>query len=212
VGERLTFQASVAVRAEPARVFALVSDLRRKARLNPNIEVIRVELEGEEPVGEGSVFYHRFQRERRIVEYRSRCVRFDPPRLIVGRGETDPPFEVRVTVDPIPGGCRLTQEETLEAGADLLDALDPAREPAHGWRDVVRLLAFFPGGRRLGSELRAHQRDRVARRLAGELEAWLQAIRSHVEGDAPGPRAAARRAFEHHLARDRTAGAQGERA
>lgn len=186
MGERLTFRASVEIRAEPARVFALVSDLRRKARLNPNIEVIRVELEGEEPVGAGSVFYHRFQRGRRIVEYRSRCVRFDPPRLFVSRGETDPPFEVGVTVDPTPAGCRLTQKETVEAAPDLLDALDPAREPAPGWGDLVRLLAFFPGGRGLGSELRAHQRERVARRLGEELGAWLQAIRSHVERGALG--------------------------
>jgi hypothetical protein len=48
----------VEIQAEVAEVFNLVSDLRRKASLNPNIQVIRVELEGEGRIGEGSVFYH----------------------------------------------------------------------------------------------------------------------------------------------------------
>lgn len=171
------------VRAPAAPVFALVSDLRRKARLNPNIEVIRVELEGEEPVREGSVFYHRFRKDARIVEYRSRCVRFEPPRLFESRGETDPPFLVRVTVEPGPLGCRLTQEEAVDATPELLDALDPAPAGTGELGDVLRWLPLFPSGRRLGAELRAHQRDRVARHLAGELGAWLEAIRRHVEGE-----------------------------
>jgi hypothetical protein len=102
---RLTFSASVQIRAAAADAFALVSDLRRKARLNPNIEVIRVELEGEEPVREGSMFAHRFRKGPRIVEYRSRYVRFVPRWLFVSRGETDPPSEVGVTVEPTPAGC-----------------------------------------------------------------------------------------------------------
>ena len=112
----MTFSAAVAIRADAAEVWALVSDLRRKARLNPAIEVIRLELEGDEPVREGSVFRHRFVKGGRIIEYRSRCVRCDPPRLFVSRGETDPPFEVRVTVEPSAEGCRLMQREALEAG------------------------------------------------------------------------------------------------
>jgi hypothetical protein len=103
--DRLTFSASVQVRRAAADAFALVSDLRRKARLNPNIEVIRVELEGEEPVREGLMFADRFRKGLRIVEDRSRCVRFEPPRRFVSRGKTDPPFEVRVTVEPTAAGC-----------------------------------------------------------------------------------------------------------
>src|SRR6266508_3532256 len=100
--KRLIFSATVEINAEPAEVFAVVSDLRRKAFLNPNIQVIRVELESEEPVREGSVFYHRFQRGTRIMEYRSRCVRLVAPWLVESRSETDPPFVVRVTVESIP--------------------------------------------------------------------------------------------------------------
>jgi len=186
--ERLTFSASVQVRTAPAEVFALVSDLRRKARLNPTVQVIRVELEGDEPVREGSVFYHRFQKGTRIIEYRSRCVRCVPPRLFESRGETDPPFGVTVTVEPTSGGCRLTQEETVEVPPELLDALHPASTEGRTFRDVAELLALLPGVRQLGSEVRAHQREQLARRLTRELQAWLDAIKAHLEAQgANGP-------------------------
>ena len=185
--DRLTFAAAVWIRAEPERVFALVSDLRRKATLNPNIEVIRVELESDEPIREGSVFYHRFQKGRQIVEYRSRCVRFVPPRLFESRGQTDPPFEVRVTVEPAPEGCRLTQQEMVEVTPALLDFLAPVGAGERAFGDVVSLLALFPAVRQLGAELRRHQLDRAARRLTAELQAWLDAIKAHLEAPSPTP-------------------------
>lgn len=181
MAERLTFSASVDVRAEPAEVFALVSDLRRKALLNPNIHVIRVELEGEEPVREGSVFYHRFQKGTRIIEYRSRCIRCVPPRVFESRGETEPPFEVRVMVEAGAEGCRLTQQEALEVTPELLDALEPVSAGERTFRDLTGLLALLPGVRQLGSELRSYQRERLARRLTRELQAWLDAVKAHLE-------------------------------
>ena len=179
--ERLTFSATVEIRADVTEVFALVSDLRRKARLNPNIQVIRVELEGKEPLREGSVFYHRFHRGTRIMEYRSRCVRLVPPWLFESRSETDPPFEVRLTLHPTRAGCRLTQEEQVEATPELLDAFEPAPTSVRAFSDIVKLLALFPSARPLGSELRALQRKRVAATLTGELQSWLDAIRAHLE-------------------------------
>lgn len=180
MADGLTFSATVWVRAEPERVFALVSDLRRKAALNPNIRVIRVELEGEEPIREGSVFYHRFQKGTRIFEYRSRCVRCIPPQLFESRGETAPPFEVKVTVEPAPDGCRLIQQEAVEVSPELLDVLEPSAG-GQTWQDIVRLLALVPGVRQLGSELWHHQRERLVKTLTGELQAWLDAIKTHLE-------------------------------
>src|SRR5499433_2485034 len=179
--ERLIFSATVEIKAEPAEVFAVVSDLRRKAQLNPNIQVIRVELEGEEPVREGSVFYHRFQRGMRILEYRSRCVRLVPPRLFESRSETDPPFEVRVTVDPTARGCRVTQQEEIEVTPELLDAFELAPTKLRGFRDIIFLFALFPSVRPLGSEIGTFQRERVIRKLTSELQVWLDAIRAHLE-------------------------------
>lgn len=172
-------------------MFAVISDLRRKAPLNPHIEVIRVELEGGEPIRTGSVFYHRLRRESRIFEYRSRCLRCEPPRLFECRGETDPPFEVIVTVEPDATGCHVTQQERLETPAELLDALEPPPTDAPRFRELLSWLALLPAGRPLVSEVRALQRERVARRLTRELEAWLEAIRAHVEGglrESPGMR------------------------
>jgi len=179
--ERLIFSATVEIRAAPAEVFAVVSDLRRKAPLNPNIQVIRVELEGEEPVREGSVFYHRFHRGARILEYRSRCVRLVAPWLVESRSETGPPFVVRVTVESISTGCRLTQQEEVEVTAELLDALEPPTTEVRPFRDSVNLFALFPSARPLGVEIRTFQCERVARRLAGELQSWLDGIRAHLE-------------------------------
>ena len=179
--ERLIFSANVEIQVEPMEVFALVSDLRRKAQLNPNIQVIRVELEGGEPVREGSVFYHRFHKGTRIMEYRSRCVRMVPPWLFESRSETDPPFEVRVTVDRTAAGCRLTQREEVEVTPELLDAFEPAPTKLPGFRDIMTLFALFPSVRPLGSEIRAFQRERVIRKLTSDLQAWLDAIRAHLE-------------------------------
>jgi len=178
--ERLTFSASVEVRAAATRVFELVSDLRCKARLNPNIRVIRVELEGGGAVREGAVFSHRFQKGGRIVEYRSRCVRYAPPRLFESRGETEPPFEVRVTVEPTSSGCRLTQEETLEVTPEVMEAVEPS-PGARSFRDAVGLLALLPNLRALGLEVQRLQRERVLRRLTEELRVWLEAIKVHME-------------------------------
>jgi len=177
----LRLSASVEIRAGPERVFALVSDPPRKAALNPNVQVIRVEMEGEGPVGEGSRFYHRLQRGQRIFEYRSRVIRVVPPRLFESRAETDPPFEVRVTVEPAPEGCRFTQQETLEVAPELLDALEPVSVGGRTVRDMAGWLTFFPGPRQFGLYLRSLQRDRLARRLTRELEAWLDAIKAHLE-------------------------------
>ena len=179
--ERLIFSAAVEIRAAPAQVFAVVSDLRRKAPLNPNIQVIRVELEGEEPVREGSVFYHRFHRGARIMEYRSRCVRLVAPWLVENRSETDPPFIVRVTVEPIPTGCRLTQQEEAEVTPELLDAIEPPTSEVRTFQDIVNLFALFPSARPLGVEIRALQCERVTKKLAGELQLWLDSIRAHLE-------------------------------
>jgi hypothetical protein len=187
VADLLTFSASVQVRAEAAAVFALMSDPPRKAVLNPNVQVIRVEHEGNGPVGEGSIFTHRLQKGQRIFEYRSRCLRIVRPRLFESRAETDPPFQVRVTVEPTPERCRLTQEEMLEVTPELLDALEPVSAGGQAFREAVGLLALFPGLRPLAAELRRRQRARLVRKLTGELEAWLDAIRAHVE--AGGARA-----------------------
>jgi hypothetical protein len=162
-----------------------VSDLRRKARLNPSVEVLHVALLGDEPVQEGSVFHHRFRRGPRIVEYATRCVAYEPPWRCWSRSETDPPFEVRVTVEPAPRGCRITQEERLPVTATLLDALEPPPGP-RGFARALASMALVTALRPLDGHVRALQRERVRQRFTAELSAWLEAIGTHLErGRAP---------------------------
>lgn len=179
----LVFAASVEVGVSPERAFQVVSDLREKARLDPNAELLHAALLGGEPVREGSVFHSRARRGRHIVEYRTRCVRCEPPRRFWTSSETDPPLHVRVAVDPRPGGCRITQEEELAVTPAALDALDPPPGP-RGFAEALAAMALVPGLRPLDGHVRAMQRERVARRLTGELSAWLDAIRAHLEREA----------------------------
>jgi hypothetical protein len=184
--DELVFAAAVDVAVAPERAFGLVSDLRQKAPLNPGMEVLHVALLGGEPVRQGSVFHHRLRRGRRVVEYTSRCVAYEAPRRCWSRSETGPPFEVRVTVEPAPGGCRITQEERLPVSAALLDALEPPPVPG-GLAAALASLWPVPALRSLGGHVRALQRERVRQRLTAELTAWLQAIGRHLEGEgAPG--------------------------
>jgi hypothetical protein len=186
VGDRLTFSACVRIRADPARVFALASDPPRKGALNPNVQVIRIEVEGGGPVREGSIIYHRLQKGQRLFEYRSRCLRMIPPLLFESRAETDPPFEVRVTVEPTAEGCLLTQQETIEVTPELLDSLEPVPGRAESFQEAMGLVAFLPGLRSLASEVRRRQRESLTRRLTAELTAWLGAIRAHFEAGEIG--------------------------
>lgn len=70
---------------------------------------------------------------------------------------------------------------------ELLDALEPLPAGARAFRDVVDLHALFPGLRPLGSELRRRQCERVAQRLTAGLQAWLDAIKAHLEARPPHP-------------------------
>lgn len=158
----------------------MISDLRRKAALNSSLKVIRVEIEGGEPVQEGTIFYHRLQKGPRIFEYRSRCERMVPPHLFVSRSQTDPPFEVVVTVESAPEGCRLTQEETVAITPGLLDTLEPVSAAERTLRGA-RLFMGMTFFRHLESDVRRIQRERLVKRLRSELQAWLDAIKADLE-------------------------------
>ena len=91
-----------------------------------------------------------------------------------------------MTVEPTGSGCRLTQREVLEVTPETLDALEPPEAKGGLFREVVRLVRLFPGTRQLESEIRAHQRERLKRRLTRELQAWLDAIKAYIETQHSG--------------------------
>ena len=53
---------SVEISAPPSTVFTFANDTQAKARLNPFVQVIRIERETPGPLREGSVTYFRLQK------------------------------------------------------------------------------------------------------------------------------------------------------
>jgi hypothetical protein len=82
------------------------------------------------------------QKGRRIFEYRTRCVRLE--------------------MEPVPGGTRLTQREECEITAGMLEGLPVPRRAEHAWQ-AIKILSL------------------VAPSLARETYAVI--LREHVEKD-----------------------------
>jgi len=174
--------AAVEIGAPPAAVFPLVSDANAKAKLNPFIQVIRIEREDDGPLRQGSITFFRLQKETRIFEYRMRCVRFEPGRLIESKAELPNLFTVRVEVEAAPGGCRLRQSEECEVPLHMLEGLHVTRRAEHAWRFMKTLNFFLP---ELAHETYAvilrERADSLRVSMQRELQGWLQAIKAHVE-------------------------------
>lgn len=170
---------TVDIRARPEAVFDLVCDVARRARLDPNATALGVAKETPGPVRVGTVFYYRLVIEGKIAEYRSRCIAIEPDRLLVTQSDTQPPFQVRITVEPVPGGARLTQEERFEL-APLYFPLP--RAPGRLGRWLQRLF----GERRYlvqGPEALAAEEADWEARLNHRLARWLASIKRHLEAE-----------------------------
>ncbi len=173
----LRIQASVDIQVEPAAVFALVTDVARKARLEPNASALAVGQETEGPVDVGTVFHYRLAIEGKIADYRTRCVAFKPGRMMETVSDSDPPFRIRVTVEPVPGGARLTQEESFS-----LPVLRVPVPRAGGWPG--RLLRFVFGKEDFivqDPESVAEEEAQMVAKLEPRLAEWLNAIKTHLE-------------------------------
>lgn len=182
--------AAVEIGVPPAAVFALVSDANAKAKLNPFIQVIRIEREDHGPLRQGSVTFFRLQKGTRIFEYRMRCVRLEPGRLIESEAELPNLFTVRVEVGPAPGGSRLTQSEECEVSPQMLEDLPITRRAEHAWR-LVKILNFLLP--ELAHETFAvifrERTDALRVSMRRELQEWLLAIKAHVESGDDSRRA-----------------------
>jgi hypothetical protein len=174
---------SVEIAAPPGVVFELVSDSAAKLRLNPFVEVIRVEREG--PPGEGVVTFLRFQRGHRFIEYRTRCVAWVPDRLLESEALLPTAFRVRVEVEPCGPGTRLTQREECEVTADMLEHLLATNREERGWRAMKLLHYALPMVAREAFAIILQERvDRARKTMALELHTWLLAIKRHLEAPA----------------------------
>jgi len=174
--------AAVEIGAPPATVFALVSDPAAKAKLNPFTQVIRIEREDPGPLREGSITFLRLQKGTRIFEYRTRCLRLEPGRLLENQAELPTLFRVRVEVGPIPGGSRLTQQEECEVAPTMLEELPLPPRAERAWRTIKLLCLVTPS---LAEETYAvilqERADALRMVMERELRGWLQAIKRHLE-------------------------------
>jgi hypothetical protein len=189
----LRIKEAVEIATPPASVYALVSDPAAKARLNPFTQAIRIEREDPGPLREGSVTFFRIQKGTRIFEYRMRCIRHEPGRLIESRAELPTLFTVRVEVEPLPGGSRLKQTEECEVTPYMLEGLLVTRRAEHAWKLVKVLNFVLP---ELVHETFAvilrERADSLRVSMQRELREWLHAIKAHVEsGGASVPLPAA---------------------
>jgi hypothetical protein len=173
---------SVQIGAPPAAVFALVVDPLAKARLNPFLQVIRIERETPGPLREGSITFFRLQKGRRIFEYRTRCHRLEPGRLLENRAELATLARVRVEVEPVPAGTRLTQSEECEVTLEMLEGVPVGHRADRAWRMLKLLNLFLPMLAREAHGVILKERAEALRLvLQRELRAWLEAIKGHLE-------------------------------
>lgn len=177
-------EVSVEITAPPSTVFAFVSDADAKARLNPFVQVIRIERETPGPLREGSLTYFRLRKGKRIFEYRTRCCRFEAGRLLENQAELPTLFQVRVEVDPIPGGTRLTQQEECEITLEMLEGLPVSRRAERAWQAIKLLNLALPGlGREAYRVILRERAEALRTSLRRELWTWLQAVKQHLETD-----------------------------
>ncbi len=170
-------KASVDIYADPMEVFALVTDVARKARLDPSVGVVNAGKETPGPVDIGAVFHYCLMVEGRMADYRTRCVAYEAGRMMQTESDTSPQFRVRVTVDPIPGGARLTQEERFSLPVVHMPV--PQAPGIFG-----RLFKWMFGDRDVlvqDREIVADEERRLQAKLQRRLAKWLAAIKKDLE-------------------------------
>jgi hypothetical protein len=141
-----------------------------------------VERDDAGPLRDGSVTFLRLQKGRRIFEYRACCERLVPGRLLEHRAQLPTLVRVRVEVDPIPAGARLTQHEECEVTVGMLEGLPVTRRAERAWRTLKLLHLFLPGlGHETFAVILRERADALRLGMKRELRAWLEAIKAHVE-------------------------------
>lgn len=170
---------SVRINAPIERVFALVADPAARSALSPTAQPIRVEVEGGQPLGPGSICHFRLQSGNRILDYRTCVEEFEPLRRIVSVSDSTIPFRVRLETESDADGTRLTQTESFEPTDAQLEAALPRNPLNQVLRLAYRMMlwADFDSARRLREE----QEKALARSLEPAMDRWLAAIKTRLE-------------------------------
>jgi hypothetical protein len=176
---------SIHIDAPVDRVFALMRNPLARARLNPTVTPLRVEIERNgavvptDSLEPASVCHFRLQLGGRIVDYRTTVRELVPERRIVLETDTATPVAITIETGPEGSGTRLTQSERFEpTDAMLLDAAPPGVS-ARALQFIDELLPFLD----LDTARRFHDRrlQLLEEKLGDRLEQWLDAIRRHLE-------------------------------
>lgn len=178
----LEISESVDIAATPETVFVVVSDVPRRAQLNPNIEVIRVEQESDGPVGKGTIFYSRIQKGQRILAYRIRFTKFQPCRKIEYISDTDPPFKVKISLKKTRHGTRLIQKEEMEITPQMVMASESKEDgsPFKASQEFGELLLMTEPISEYMTMRDAYLK-KMEHSLKKELRAWLIKIKEYIE-------------------------------
>jgi len=161
------------------RVFAFITDFAARARLNPLVVPIRVEIESGVPLQLGSICHFRLQSGNRVLDYRSRVTEYIPNRKIVTHSDTAVPFEICLETEPEHGGCRYTHTEQFEPSEAMLQEvpLPDSGKRFMAWLDTI-LLFLEPNA---AERLRDQRETALRARLQENLLNWQAAIRRHLE-------------------------------
>jgi hypothetical protein len=173
-------KASIDIFARPEEVFRLVADVERRTRLDPHVAVLGVAQLTHGPLNPGTEFHHRVVIGGHIADYRSRCVAYEPGRLMEMVSDSSPPFTTRVQVAPNCDGACLIHEEFFE-----LPELCMPLPRAGGWFGKVLTRMFGDAEYlRQGAEALAQEEAQMEALLQQRLNKWLQAIKRHLEKSA----------------------------
>lgn len=166
---------SIDIHASPEAVFALVSDLCRRARLNPHWTMVSCE-----PLDGGMRAGARYRlvslRSGTRTEHVSRVAVYEPPSRLVLQSEMHRGLEIELSVHATPAGSRLTHAESFER---LPSPAKPADEP-RSFLSILRTWLMFE---QEGYAEASAEEARVALRaqIGREIQAWLTAVKRAIE-------------------------------
>lgn len=176
----LVVSRNIHIQALVERVFALVADPVARSALAPHACPLRVEIDDGGPLRAGSVCHFRVQMNGRILDYRTRVREFVLNRRIVSISDSEVPFEIALETAADRDGTRLTQTERFEPTEEMLSQALQQMPSSAAMEKIYQWLPFLDP--EYATRVHRGREQMLARRLEGNMEQWLTAIKQHLEG------------------------------
>lgn len=168
---------TVNINVSPEQVFALISDARQCAELNPRISVIDIVAEPLGEVHKGTVFHNRIVVEGRLTEYSSKVVAFEPDSLLQIKTDTYPEVSIKYHIRPTADGACLEQELTSSVTHE-----EPIPVNLPGW--FARLVDKFteePSSSEQDMQSQQQEEAMLKEELQVQLDEWLTIVKKYLE-------------------------------